>query len=47
MVQVWSIGKRRLGKNWKKRIWLFGVDGCKLWSGNLELKGERKNRKGT
>jgi len=23
MGQVWGIGKRRFGKDWKRRIWLF------------------------
>ena len=23
MGQVWSIGKRRFGRDWKKRLWLF------------------------
>lgn len=25
MGQVWEIGKRRFGKDWKRRIWLFGT----------------------
>lgn len=23
MGQVWGIGKRKFGKDWKRRIWLF------------------------
>lgn len=25
MGQVWGIGKRRFGKNWGRRVWLFDV----------------------
>ena len=38
MGQVWGIGKRRFGRDWKKRIWLFdrlvgtvASYGVKIW----------------
>jgi len=46
MDQIWSIGKRRLGKD-EENLLFDGVDSRKLWSGNLKLEEEKEDREGT
>lgn len=42
MRKVWGIGKRRFGKDWARRLWLFKVSmsGFGIWSGDVGVKGE-------
>lgn len=47
MGKVWSIGKRRYGKDSERRMWLFDrlvwTDG--LWSGNMGMEGKGRDGK--
>lgn len=49
MEGVWGIGKRRFGKDWGRRIWLFDrifdVDSVGVRGGDMRLAGEGKNEK--
>jgi len=44
--QVWGLGKRRFGRDWSRRLWLFdrwtGVDGNGLRGGNMGMEGKRR-----
>jgi len=46
MREVWGIGKRLWGKDWKRRIWLyFSMDGNGVWNGDMGLEGKEGNRR--
>jgi len=47
MEQVWGIGKRKFGRKWGKRIWLFDVLVWTVmaWGRDLGVEGKRENRK--
>lgn len=45
MRQVWGIGKRRFGKDWGKRLWIFVGNG--LWRRDMRLEREGGYRKVT
>lgn len=43
MGQVWSIAKRRFGKNWERRLWLFDK---LVWTGrDMGMEREKRNGK--
>jgi len=45
MGQVWSIGKRKFGKDWSKRIWLFDKLVWSVINYGVEIWGWKKEKR--
>lgn len=49
MGQVWGLGKRRFGKDWGRRLWLFDklvwTDSFELRDGDLGMEGMERDGK--
>lgn len=45
MGQVWGIGKRRFGKDWRRRVWLFDKLLWTVMSYGVEIWGWKERKK--